>query len=501
MQQKLSLESSPSKNVFKQLGEKKYRFRAYIQYEKFYNPDSNWGVYTVSTDDPIPHTQPNDFPGEDEPIGLYKYVTTLTGIVPQLKPDFDYVVEAELQKSNYGWQYKISKIDMRRNYTSEDYKKFLYSLVTERQAKSILAAYPDFVQKISSGEDVDYKSINGIGKRTYRKIKDKILENFVLADLLAMLSPHGITLAMIKKISTFNKDAGILKQKIDENPYILVDIDGLGWKRVDSIALKLKSDLRVSDHRARAFVEVMLKDISNNEGSSFVGYRRIWLEARNYIPECINNVTAVIKNQQQYPSWLKSIGDEGGLMKHWKSENIVYKTILRLQETKTIWDIDFDQVMEKYHQKLPYRLTEEQLAAVRDVLTEDAILIAGYAGTGKSTVLDAILFVADTLKKDVTMCALSAKAVQRITEVTGRDAFTMHRSLGWMGSKFLYNSEVKMPGDLFIVDESSMVNNWMFRSWMEAVPDHGKIILVGDDAQLPPIGAGNVFTNLKNWKS
>lgn len=107
-----------------------------------------------------------------------------------------------------------------------------------------------------------------------------------------------------------------------------------------------------------------------------------------------------------------------------------------------------------------------------------------------------ILIVKAYKYKTVSCCALSAKAAQRIVEATGHEASTIHRLLGWNGKSFIHDNNNPLAADVVILDEASMVNVELFYDLIRAVKTGGRLIVCGDNRQLPPIGAGNVFSDV-----
>ena len=129
------------------------------------------------------------------------------------------------------------------------------------------------------------------------------------------------------------------------------------------------------------------------------------------------------------------------------------------------------------------------------------VIIYGKAGTSKTTLSRALLKIYKNLGCRIGAVALSAKAAQRITEATGFPASTIHRMLGAKSlNEFIYNEENPLPLDVILIDECSMINARLFYDLIQAIKPGTKVIMCGDDKQLPPIGFGNIFSNLLNKK-
>ena len=137
---------------------------------------------------------------------------------------------------------------------------------------------------------------------------------------------------------------------------------------------------------------------------------------------------------------------------------------------------------------------------VSDFLSEQeskyGYLLKGGPGTGKTTTLKAIISLYEQRGMKVQITAPTGKAAKRISDLTGYEAKTIHRLLGFEGKDFAHNENNPLEGDIFIIDESSMVNSSLFLSLLKAIPLGSKLLIVFDDGQLPPIGVGNVATDL-----
>jgi exodeoxyribonuclease V alpha subunit len=168
--------------------------------------------------------------------------------------------------------------------------------------------------------------------------------------------------------------------------------------------------------------------------------------------------------------------------------------------------------IEKYEEENGIKLDENQKKAVIDALTSESpvYIIAGYAGTGKTTTSKALVGFLKERGKKIVGCALSGAAANRLKSVTGIESYTIHSLLGYRKGKgngdgkeesmFKHNSENPLEYDLIILDEASMVSAPLVYHLMRAVDTkRTKILMLGDDAQLPPIGWGEVFSDLLEW--
>lgn len=472
--------------------------------QRYYNDNSHWGVYVFSTPDDIPEFYTGKDPFDSDAIP--KKFSCIAGSMQKLTIGMKYKVKATLEyNSKYKqWQYAPQMIVSSTPQTSEDQIAYLKTQTTELQAQNILSVYPNVVSDIISGKELDWQPIKGIGEITWKRIVDNIIENFAISDVLILLQPLGVTFKIISKLLSEYKNPEILKQELLNDPYILTRIRGMGFKKVDDIALKLNPDIRVSDKRTIAFVKYYLQSIANDSGDTWIKIDTLDSAVKDTIPECYDLYTQIIA-QQARPDlsiyFLHIENDKIGLEKNYENEMRIVRILEDLSKYNINLRLDITKGIEEAEQKQGFKYTDNQIDTIYKVCNSNISLYTGYSGSGKSSILRAITTIYSNAQCSIACCALSAKAAQRITETTGKPSTTIHRLLGYNGQGFNYDWRNKLPYDIIIVDETSMVNISIFLSLVSAIKEGARLILCGDDGQLPPIGEGNVFHDLLNYDS
>lgn len=144
------------------------------------------------------------------------------------------------------------------------------------------------------------------------------------------------------------------------------------------------------------------------------------------------------------------------------------------------------------------KLTDEQLQAVKGSIMHKVSVLTGGPGTGKTTTLKAALALAQHMFLRVALCAPTGQAAKRMTQATGQEATTIHRLLRYKPQEktFGYDSNLRLPVDLIVIDEASMLDLWLLQHLLRAVPDSVRLLFVGDIHQLPSVGAGNVLADI-----
>lgn len=471
-------------------------FKIVPESERYYSEETNWGVYTFSTTDNIPEYSTETI--NQFGVGEKKKFSVIAGKMQRLYLGSDYEVQAELSyDTKYkAYQYKPKVISAVSPKTEDQQRRFLESLVTEKQAETLLAAYPNIIEDTINNKEINVKKLRGIREHTWEIIKEKIINNYVISDILILLQPLGVSFAMIQKLISEEPNPALLKAELLDNPYIMTRIRGLGFKKVDALALKLNPDIRVSSKRTYAFIKHFFKELGNNVGHTWVTESVLENAIIDNINECIDKYHEVIEFEKNTNMVLHFEDDKVGLKSYWEVETRLLDTLNSLNQYKRKWNIDIDAGVKEAEEAQGFDFTGEQKEKIVESTKSNVVLISGKAGTGKTTIARALLAIYKNYS--ISCCALSAKAAQRITEATGYPASTIHRLLQSQGTKFLRCHDNPLDADVILVDECSMINSEIFLALVTAIREGSKVILCGDNRQLPPIGYGNIFSDLLN---
>ena len=482
-----------------------YKFTAIITYEQYYSDDTTWGVFGFSTKDDIPFfTKPTktfDPFGDNNSANDTddKKMSKLAGKMQHLVVGGEYVVKAKYKKDKkYGDQYTPIAIYAIIPQSRETQLLFLKSMIPEWMADNLINAYPNVVNDVANGtlKTIDYSLVKGVREITWNKIKEKIINNYLISDIISMLKPIGVTYAMIKKLLSEEPNPVLLKQELEKNPYIMTKIDGIGFRKCDDLALKLKPELIDSTQRLVAFIQYYFKDLGESKGHTWCSEKILRAAISNNIYECCNKVDWLLENND----FLHIDNGRIGLKYYYDIEMQIYHLILnksKIETTINISDEAIDKAIKHAEEEQGFDYVVEQLDTIHKSLHRTVSLITGKAGTGKTSIMRAIVKAYMENNYMMTASALSAMAAQRITEATEFPAMTIHRTLGCQGlNDFTYNKDNHLITDVAFLDEGSMVNASLFLHWLEAIGDNTRIIISGDHKQLPPIGFGNVFSDL-----
>lgn len=439
---------------------------------------------------------------------------TILGELHELTVGVTYEISAVEQLGKYGMSYKVLNIKRDVPTTEEDMYLFLSEILTPNQAKVLYENYPDIVQRVKENrlDDIDFNKLKGIKEYTFGVIKRKIIENFCLADLVVEFQGF-LNLSMIKKIYAKYTSIEKLKEKLAQDPYkCLCGLAGVGFKTADGILLDMekaskaniekgkkpiiefKSDLRTSPERCLSCLLYMLEENENN-GHTKMNLADLRAEMMKLVPACANHfVTAVKADEIHYNKDTMDVA----LSRTYNLEHKIAQTILYVLHTKKDeWDCD----IEKYRTVNGSTLSDEQMGAVANVCKYPISILNGAGGTGKSFSTQAVINMLKDHHKTFRLFSPTGKAAKVLADYTKENATTIHRGLGYTPKGWGYNQEHKIMCDIVIIDEFSMVDIQLFKRVIDAVDfNTTKLLLIGDNAQLPSVSCGNLLHDFMETK-
>lgn len=268
----------------------------------------------------------------------YEYFGEICGKVQQLYVGHRYCLKAKpVFVSKYNkWQYEPISVAADIPKTEAQQKIFIQTFTTEKQAEEILREYPNIVNEVIEGKDnVDLSKLHGIGKYTWNLIKNKIIENFSISDIVTLLQPYGVSYKKIKRLIKYEPNIEILKDKLSENPYFMTNVKGFGFPTVDQIALNINKDLKASINRARAFINYYLTEVGNNEGHTWVWESALNSAVQNYIPECYELFKTELEQERANEKYLHFGNSRVGLLKYYNTEKSIFDILEGLNKAKS----------------------------------------------------------------------------------------------------------------------------------------------------------------------
>lgn len=449
-------------------------------------------------------------------IKLTKYGNvTLTGEIHELGIGSNYEVAAVEQLSKYGYGYKVTNIKRDRPTSAEETYIFLREILTENQADVLCEVYPDIVDRVINNrlEDIDLNKTPGIKEYTFEVIKNKIVENFCLAEIVTEFQGM-LTLSMVKKLHEKYSSVQMIKQKMREDPYkCLCGLARVGFKTADSILLELEResinnikngktpiiefscDLKTSKQRCLSCVLYLLEE-NENDGHTVMNIVDLRNQCMKLTPACSDLFVDCIKHESIiYDKDTMCVS----LKSTYETESAIAETIIDGLKNNISWDYD----IEKYRIiNNDCELSDEQIKILEYICKYNICILNGSGGTGKTFSTQAIIHMLKDNNKSYELFSPTGKAAKVLSENTNEHASTIHRGLGYMPpNNWGYNEEAKMTCDVLIIDEFSMVDLNLFKHVVDAIDfKRTKLLMIGDNAQLPSVSCGNLLHDFMQSK-
>ena len=438
-----------------------------------------------------------DVPGKADPV-------TIVGTMVSLTPGETLRLHGRWSHHpKYGEQFKVDRYESIVPATIAGIQKYLGSGMIKGIgpvfAKRLVEAFGEGTLKVIEETPGRLAEVEGIGPIRQQRITTAWAEQREIREVMLFLQGHGVSPAFAVKIFKAYGQAAI--STVRENPYRLArDIRGIGFKTADKIARELGIPAD-SPLRAAAGILHTLNELTD-EGHVYVPEAELLRAAE----EALEIPAALL------PDALATLAaDEGVAVESLPTGNAVYLTALHVSETqlarrvadllrapRAVPPIDMSQALPWVEQKTGLALTEEQRQAVRQAFQEKLLIITGGPGTGKTTILKAVIRILEAKKLRMHLASPTGRAAKRLAEVTGHEATTLHRLLEWNPREggFQRNARHPLETDFVVVDEASMIDILLAHHLLQAIPLTTTLLLVGDADQLPSVGPGTVLRDL-----
>ena len=472
----------------------------------FYNEDNAFAILRITVDEASTSNTLFSEAKESE---------TVKGYLPDVRQGEAYRFYGEYEHhEKYGEQFRFNKYEKVEttskagliDYLSSD----LFPGIGEKTAFRIVDTLgTDAITKIMNDRDV-LDGIKGLAKKHKKTLYEGLNEHKANEQTLIKLYDYGITPKIAKRLIDVYQDDTL--RVIRDNPYRLIeDVEGIGFERADVIARELGIE-EDDPRRIRAMIVYLFNFLTVQKGhthfkrDSFLTllYERL-NKNRNFVSE------------ETLASLLEALIDEGAFViendhitttPFSRAENTIADTLRRFSEkvtpinTKKALDAISD-----FEAKEDIAYTERQKQAILKGLKHQVMILSGGPGTGKTTVIKGLIHAYTSVtgvtrpryetETAIHLVAPTGRAAKRMQESSGAYAQTIHRFLGYgYDGLFAHDSDNPKEGRLFIIDEASMIDTLLAERLFSAINPNGKIIIVGDEAQLPSVGSGQVLKDL-----
>ena len=402
----------------------------------------------------------------------------------------------------HGVQFEVENYDEVITPTKEGIVAYLSSGqikgIGPKMAEKIYDAFGLTALDVLDKEPERLLAISGISTAKLKKICDSYLANRGARDVVAFLTPHGITPNRAVKLY---KEYGDRAMDIVKNhPYQLCEIAGIGFKTADRIAMSMGFD-QLSVERVD---EGILYALTDAEGKG-----HLCMEKHAFIKACLKVLDTPQLTEDMVANRAARLVYSGKLVSYqgnvyrsktaYAESNLAELLSRQLRSARSHSYGDLDAALDAEELRMKVKFAPEQREAVKMALTQGVSVITGGPGTGKSMILRAILDIyrRHNPGKEICLCAPTGRAARRMEQATGLGASTVHKALGLLaGEDGDYGEPQALDADIILVDEVSMMDIYLAGRLLEAVKSRAQVVLIGDSDQLPSVGPGAVLSEM-----
>lgn len=435
---------------------------------------------------------------------------TFTGYFHELNEMDTYIFYGKLiEHEKYGEQFQVESYERCKPEEKDSIIEFLtsglFKGIGEKKAQAIVDVLGKDTLKIILEQPDNLILIPGITKKNIEVLHDKLKEYESSYETIMYLGDLGFSTRDSMIVYNYYKKK--TKEIVETNIYQLIDdINDIYFKKIDTIALKMGVE-KDSKIRVMASIIYIMDELSNTFGHSYYYYDEI----NSYL----SRVLGINIPEETYLDALKELQlnvkiiyreDRYYKKDMYDAETTIVKRVRLLNSNKEQTNANLDSVINDLEEHFEIKYNEKQLEAIKKSFTKDFLIITGGPGTGKTTIMKGICELYrlmnklsyEKLNERIALLAPTGRAAKRMSEATLLNASTIHRFLKWSKetNRFQVNEYNKSKVEFVIIDESSMIDTYLMANLIKGLSSSCKIVMVGDDHQLPSVGPGQVLHDL-----
>lgn len=440
----------------------------------------------------------------------------ITGTFGEMQVDSQYEFTGEIVlHPKFGQQFKVESYKQVLPREKDSLINYLSSTkfpgIGKKAAKKIVDELGSNALEILKENPIKISTLDLTSKQK-ETLRQGVQTMDSYAEVVLKLSKFGLNKRVANNIYKVYEDQAL--NKLEKNPYGLINgVRGYSFASADKIGYEL--GIPLTDHRRiEGAILSVLQEGLNEKGDTYRSAKDLLIEVGNLVQiQDYELIEASLKTLVLNKEIVIDEDSNIALRKIYEVESEIASELKRIVKTRRVVKHYDDQILEKIIHKVEKELAisydDVQKSAIKNALNNSISLLTGGPGTGKTTVINGIILSLRYLEKipqaslysddpPVLLSAPTGRAAKRMTEVTGINSKTIHRLLGvGLEDKIEEYSEVNLlNGELLIVDEMSMVDMFLFKLLLKGIDTTKRIVLVGDQDQLPSVGAGNIFGDL-----
>ncbi len=434
-------------------------------------------------------------------------VYTATGVCPAVAEGEQITLYGSwVHHPDYGRQFKFDKYEKHLPATEAAILKYLCSGAVKGigpvTAARIVEAFGTDTFEVLEKKPEWLAQIKGLSLSKAEKISEEFKAVAGIRNVMMFFREYvGAAIS----VRIYNKWGAASVDKIKENPYLLCEhIRGVGFEKADEIAHCIGAD-RGSFDRVRAGISYVLSYNANQNGHTCMPKDKLEGTAAELLGHSADTVGRAIELMCERRELVVSVRDGEKyiyLPRYFKAEEYIAKKLCRMDraaQQNTAADCERLIEMTELEEGITYEGLQRK--AIFEAMASGVFVLSGGPGTGKTTVIRALIGIFDSMGMRIALCAPTGRAAKRMSEATSREAFTVHRLLEMEYTdgeepKFLRCEDNLLDYDVIIVDEASMLDTLITESLLKAARAGARMIFIGDSSQLPSVGAGNILADI-----
>ena len=400
----------------------------------------------------------------------------------------------------HGKQFSFDKFESKLPASAYGIRKYLGSGLVhgigKTYANKIVDHFGAETLKVISEDSARLREIPGIGSKRIKGIRLAWEEQKAIREVMMFLQTYGVTDALcLRLVRKYGNNA---KSILESDPYrIIRDVKGIGFKTADKIALNLGLSSNGPDRIDAGILHTQQE--AEDEGHTHMDRREIALKATALLETPTEGVEKRIQALLGDGELISTESDWLQLPTSWKAEDNIARSLQAvLKSQSSLPSILIEKAIEWAQQRAGFGFADAQTEGIRNALSSKVAILTGGPGTGKTTILRAIVSILKAKKAKVMLAAPTGRAARRMAESASHFAQTVHRLLKFDPGHggFTVNEKSPLVCDFLIMDETSMLDIRLASALFRSVPPHAHILLVGDADQLPSVGSGNVLKDI-----
>ncbi len=430
---------------------------------------------------------------------------TIVGIMPYIAAGEEIKAMGVFEThQNYGRQFRVEYYEKQMPRSREAMYKYLASGaipgIGKVTARKIVDVFGEDTFDVMEHNPEFLTDIPGITPKKARKIHEAFAEQFGMRSVMVFCRDYFGPAIAVKIYKRWGSGAVDLLKK---NPYLLCEeISGVGFEKADQMAKSLGCE-EDSPFRIRAGIKYALSYNATHNGHVFIPRDKLTALSAQLLELPTEQVEEILEGGISGIRTIRYGSTECVyLEEYYQAEKYIASKLVLLDEVcQSVAEANLDRMITQieYDESMTYARMQRQ--AIRSALTRGVMILTGGPGTGKTTIVKGIIRLADRMGLKVSLAAPTGRAAKRMSEATQQEAKTVHRMLEMKfaadgKAEFLRNENDLLEGDIFIVDEASMLDTLLLEALLRAIKPGARLILIGDADQLPSVGAGHVLCDV-----